>query len=461
MADNENVETEGSMIERMMKGEFDNIEIAEDSTAQEAVNEEAEEELNSGSNQAEEDGGESEDNPADNEDTKDDVSSGEEADLGSETNDMIDGEGQENDDKTDGTTDGKEPDNTLVESDKKDDVETKDQGDGSDSDNAEPNYKEEYEKLLNESKTYKDYYDTVTSEFTANGVKVKGFTDPKKVIQAQQALYGLEDKFSALKKYREFHAPLEKRGMVKDQAKFDLAMNIMDGDKEAIKAHMKALNINPIDLDLEEVAYNRVPTTSSEIEMNLDDVLSTSQSVGIRDQVEQVLYKDWDQDSVIDLLSTEGSRKMFVEHMTPNEHGQSVFKTVQAKAKEMSMIDNGSGFRDLSSIEKYNIALRELEAEHARQQAPAKTTAEVVKDTVSRAEAAEAKRIADAEAKAIEKYKAELDKKNKEADDARKKAASVSQSKVAPKKDKKEPDPMKLQGENFMDYWKQLEKFGR
>ena len=461
MADNENVETEGSMIERMMRGEFDNIEISEDSTAQEAVNNEDDEELNSGSIQSEEDGGESEDNLADDEDTKDEVLSGDETSLDSETNDMIDGEGQENDDKVDGIADGKEPDNTLVDSDKKDDVETKDQGDGSDPDNAELNYKEEYEKLLNESKVYKDYYDTVTSEFTANGVKVKGFTDPKKVIQAQQALYGLEDKFSALKKYREFHSPLEKRGMVKDRAKFDLAMNIMDGDKEAIKAHMKALNINPIDLDLDEVAYNRIPTTSSEIELNLDDVLSVSKSVGIKDQVEQVLYKDWDQDSVIDLLSTEGSRKTFIEHMTPDENGNSIFKAVQAKAKEMSIIDNGTGFRDLSSIEKYNIALRELEVEHARQNAPTRAHTDVLKDTLSKAEAAEAKRIAEAETRAIEKYKAELERKNKEADDARKKAASVSQSKVAPKKDKEKPNPMKLEGESFMEYWKKLEKFGR
>lgn len=470
MADkiNDNEETEGSMIERMMRGEFDDIEISEEipggtssddtddtDTAQEAVNNDKEDESQDDES-ADDD---------DNEDTEDIDSDSEDDESDSETNEEIDGDAQENDDDTDGTTEDEDSVTAPVESDSESDSETKDQSDDNDSENDEPNYKEEYEKLLSESKTYKDYYDTATSEFTANGVKVKGFTDPQKVIQAQQVMYGLEKKFSNLKKYRQFHAPLEKRGMITDQSKFDLAMNIMDGDVEAMKAHMKSLDIDPVDLDLDEVNYQGKTTTSSNIELGLNDIIDASTNAGIKPDVERVLFNEWDEDSVVDLLSTEASRSAFITHMKPDAEGNSLFKTVSQKAKEMSLLN--SGFSDLNSIQKYNAALAEFEKENKSQaEQRGSTNAEEnnsstgVNDAIAEAKAAEAKKIADAEAKAIEKYRLELEQKNKAADEARKKAASLNTKKTVKKQVKKEADPMKLEGESFMDYWKQLERAG-
>lgn len=451
-----NNETEGSMIERMMRGEFDDVEITEsvdgsDDPAQVAVNNDD----NSG-----------DDISADNDDNDDDTAS-DDADAAVDvddldTNDQGDGADLDNDDSTGDSTNEDGSVNDPVDSDSGSDAETKDQGDGNGTDNDEPNYKEEYEKLLNDSKTYKDYYEKVTSEFTANGVKVKGFTDPEKTIQAMQAMYGLEDKFSKLKKYKKFHAPLEKRGMITDQAKFDLAMNIMDGDKEALKAHMKSLNIDPIDMDLDEVDYQGTSTTSSDIELGLNDVIDASANAGIKHDVERVLYNDWDQDSVVDLLSTENSRNLFIEHMKPDANGNSIFKAVTARAREMSVMN--PGFADRNSIQKYNAALNELEREQNEQSQKnggSETASKPsVKDALAEAQASEAKKVADASSAAVAKYKLEMEEKNRVADEARKKAASVSQKKTVKATTKKEVNPMKLEGESFVDYWKQLTRVG-
>lgn len=480
MAD-ETQETEGSMIERMMKGEFDGMEISEElpvgDPADSAVNDEeqnneGEQANNSGSELADEgtegtdevaNGAEVSADETGDEDTEDTGSTDESDSDDTETTEQNDGDATD----TDGTTgdDSEDTDsvNAPVGSDSDEKVETKDQGDGADAETAEPNYKEEYAKLLEESKMHKDYYDTVTSEFTANGVKVKGFKDPQKVIEAQQALYGLNEKFTALKKYRQFHAPLEKRGMVKDKAKFDLMMNIMDGDKEAMKTHMKALDIDPIGLDVDEINYQGQSTTSSEVELNLNDVLDASQNAGVREQVESVLYKDWDEESVVDLLSTEGSRNMFISHMQADENGNSIFNAVSTRAKQMAMTPGNNGFADMSSIQQYNVAMKEMEREYANQ-APQRGSeqSESVTDAIAQAEQAEAKRTTEASAAAVEKYKLELENKNKVADEARKKASSVSTKKTVKKRSsKKQTDPMKLEGDNFMDYWKQLERVGR
>lgn len=474
-------ETEGSMIERMMRGEFDSIEISEEVPTDDSDSLDADDNTDSDDNidtdidsaqaAVNDDDDNSDDNSDDDSnlnsdsDDNDDTASVDSADDDnvddSDTNNQDDGTDSDNDDNTDDSTDDDDSVNDPVASDSDSDTDTKDQDDGLDSDNDEPNYKEQYEKLLEDSKLHKDYYDKVTGEFTANGQTVHGFKDPDKTIQAMQAMYGLEDKFSKLKKYKKFHAPLEKRGMITDQAKFDLAMNIMDGDKEAMKAHMKNLNMEPIDFDMDEVNYKGQSAVSSDIELNLNDMLDVSATAGIKQDVERVLYNDWDQDSVVDLLSTEGSRNMFVEHMKPDADGNSVFNTVSSKVKEMSVLN--AGFSDQNDIQKYNAALQELEKEYSEEQARTHESDQAkssVNDAIAEAQSAEAKKISDAEEAAVSKYKLELENKNKVADDARKKAASVSQKKTVKKNVKKEPDPMKLEGDDFMDYWKRLERAG-
>ena len=168
---------EKSMMERMLAGEIDGLEIIDDGVTDEG----AEEIVDTPEN-------------INNEDTEVEETTEDNA----ETEDTDDGQDQENVESEVEET----PENTLVESGNEEEAETEQKSDGSDGENAEIDYKKKYEELEKQSAKYKDYYDKVTSEFSANGKTVKGFTDPNKVIQAQQALYGLEEKFAMFKKYR-------------------------------------------------------------------------------------------------------------------------------------------------------------------------------------------------------------------------------------------------------------------
>jgi len=438
---------EKSMMERMLAGEFDGLEIIDDGAATEGAEEIVDTPESIG-----------------NEDTE--VEEATEGNI--ETEDTGDGQDQENVESEVEET----PENTLVESGNEEDAETEQKSDGSDEENAEIDYKKKYEELEGQSAKYKDYYDKVTSEFSANGKTVKGFTDPNKVIQAQQALYGLEEKFAMFKKYRPYHAPLEKRGMIQNQEKFDLAMNIMDGNKEAIAKHLRDLSIDPItDLELDEESnYQVEPTTASEIDLAIDDVLDTASTIGVKQDVERVLFNEWDDKSVVNLLSTPESRNVFIEHMKKDESGNSIFNEVTARVKEKSALAGGTGFSTLSSIEKYNTALQEISEEKSQNQAvqAQEPTTQVTPDmstAISSAEKAIADKIAAAKAEAIEEYKRKLETSNNKSgnSEARNRAASLSTKHTAPssKSDQsKTADPMKLEGKDFMDYWTKLQRVG-
>ena len=269
---------------------------------------------------------------------------------------------------------------------------------------------------------------------------------------------------------RDSHAPLEKRGMIQDKEKFDLAMNIMDGNKEAIIKHLRDLNIDPVtDLDVdEETNYQIEPTTASEIDLAIDDVLDTASTVGVKQDVERVLFNEWDDKSVVDLLSTPESRNLFIEHMKKDENGNSIFNEVTARVREKSALAGGTGFSTLSSIEKYNVALQEISQEKSQnqitQQAPDTQTTPDMSTAISNAEKAIADKIAAAKAEAIEEYKRKLEANNKSGNsEARNRAASLSTKHTAPSNknnQSKEVDPMKLDGKDFMDYWTKLQRVG-
>ena len=110
---------------------------------------------------------------------------------------------------------------------------------------------------------YKEFYEKVAlAKFTANGREVEGFKNPEDLIRAQQMLHGYSDKMKVFKEYKKFLKPLEERGVVSDPEKFNLAMSLLDGDPEAIKKILKEKNIDPMELDLDDIKYspkNKLP----------------------------------------------------------------------------------------------------------------------------------------------------------------------------------------------------------
>lgn len=87
----------------------------------------------------------------------------------------------------------------------------------------------EYERL-------KKFYDEIANaEFIANGKKVKGFTDPSKIIRSQQMLHDYSNKMRGINEYKPYLKALKEKGIIGDEEKFNFAMSLLDGDKATIK----------------------------------------------------------------------------------------------------------------------------------------------------------------------------------------------------------------------------------
>jgi len=304
---------------------------------------------------------------------------------------------------------------------------------------------------------YKSFYDAVVNtEFTVNGRKTKGFSDPKKIIQSMQMAGGYSDKMAGFKKYRPFMAPLQERGMLDDQSKFDLAMNIIDGDKEAIKKHLQSLEIDPIDLDMEAIDYSRKITTASDASLIVDDAIERAKSGGYEDRFRQVIGKEWDEASFNEFVDNPAVRNDLLAHMETGAYDK-----VTDRMAEMRRLDFNGAYGNLSTISQYRAAVADLqrEAEATPSKAPVapvKAPTKTVKEKPSVKEEKAKIRQARKEAE----YKKEVEAKNAKVAKQRKRATSMSK-----KKPKTRPaakfDPMKVEGEELDALMEHLINGGR
>lgn len=393
-----------------------------------------------------------------------------------ETNDVdiADEDDTEFDSDIDEDTEGKESES--------DDTETNDESDGSDQDTEDSDEEEDSENTPveqddegNEADTnvsddsdadqdaastgidaaeyerYKKFYDTIANaEFNANGKKVKGFTDPDKIIQAQQMAYGFSDKMASFKQYRPYMASLKERGMLEDPSKFNFVMDLLDGDPEALKKHLQTLKVDPLDLDMENVAYSGAKNhLTSREELVLEDALEQAKQYGAEDKLRTALAKEWDAESFNEFLTVPEVRRDLLEHMATG-----AYDLVQDRIAEMKTLDVSGTFSSMKATDQYRQAVQSLTADAQRmnnsgsngQTASTKeATAQRVapKPTIG-SKAAESA----AKAKQEAEYKRNLEEKNRKAEEARKKATSVSKKKVSTTETKKF-DPLALEGDEL------------
>lgn len=300
---------------------------------------------------------------------------------------------------------------------------------------------------------YKAFYDAVVNtEFVVNGRKTKGFADPQKIIQSQQMAGGFSEKMAGFKQYRPFMAPLKDRGMLDDQAKFDLAMNLVDGDKEAIKAHLQSLKIDPLDLDMEKIDYSGKSNVATQESLVIEDVMARAKDAGIEDKVRQVVGTDWDAESFQEFIGNEAVRNDLLKHI---ETGS--YDTVQDKMAEMSRLDYNGTFGSMSTINKYRTAVRELQSAPVAPVAPVvQPTAETVKKASVKSEKAKI-----AQSRKESEYKQKAAKQENKLTQQRKRAASMSKKKSKPKVVKKAFDPMEQEGQDLDALMQHLISGGR
>jgi len=441
MADNIEKEAEFTedIFDSMLHGTFEEPE-AEAEGEDESVEEDADtaEDFDNNDEDHEdtdqEDESETEEEPDDTGDGEDDEDS-EELDEDEEENSPVD---EDSSDDEGSDTEGEEEDSDDeedLEADEGTDEESEDEADTEDeADVADPE--------TTDGIDYKAFYDTVVNtEFVVNGKKTKGFSDPQKVIQSMQMAGGFSEKMAGFKQYRPFMSPLKDRGMLDDQSKFDLAMNLIDGDKEAIKQHLQSLDIDPLDLDMEQIDYAGKSNVASNESLVIEDAMERARGMGIEDRVRQVIGKEWDAASFQEFVSNDAVRNDLLNHMSTGDYDR-----VQDKMAELSRLDYNGAYGNMNTIGKYRAAVGELQREQANNPAPAAPTPPV--KAVKKAPSVKAEKAKIEQARKEEKYKVAAAEQEAKRTQQRKKASSMSKKK-AKAKPKAKFDPLKVEGEEL------------
>jgi len=385
-----------------------------------------------GSNGTEED--EDESNDANDEDT--DGSKSDDADT--DTNDQIDGDDQDTED----ADEDEDQANALVG---KDNEGNDDEGAEADTQDADLGTETQAIDAA-EYERYKKFYDKLTTaEFVANGKKVKAFTDPDKILQSQQMSYGFGPKMAAIKEYRPFLTTLKEKGFLENPDKFNFAMDLLDGDPEALKKHMQTLNVDPIDLDMDSVSYSGKNHLTSKEALVLEDTIEIAKNYGVEEKLRATIGKEWDTESFNEFLTVPEVRKDLLDHMATG-----AFDLVQDRIAEMKTLDISGSFTSMKATDQYRQAVQSLTADAARmnQQEVSYNKEATTKPAATRPTV---NKDAELAAKQEAEYKRNLEAKNLKAEEARKKAVSVSKKKASTATQAKF-DPLALTGKEFDDY---------
>ena len=384
-------------LEKMISGTHVNAEIADDELESEEVDTEDTTEIDDTEDHIE--------------DTDQETESAEEEETNEENDDSA-GETSE-------TTDDDQEENTQDDAD-----ESEDESEATE----EINYKEFYEKVA-------------LAKFTANGREVEGFKNPEDLIRAQQMLHGYSDKMKVFKEYKKFLKPLEERGVVSDPEKFNLAMSLLDGDPEAIKKILKEKNIDPMELDLDDIKYSPKNKLPSDAQLLIEENYEQAENLGVGDKFNRVISKDWDIASLQEFVSNSSVRADLLQHLKDG-----TYDIVQSEIKKMELLDSTGVLDGMNSVEKYRAAVVRLQQNRVAAQ-PKKVVVPAANVVDKVAEADKARKAAEFKLKAAEK--------EREIDEQRKLAASMSKKKVA-SKPKPAPKLEELKGDAFRDEFKKM-----
>ncbi len=140
-----------------------------------------------------------------------------------------------------------------------------------------------------DSSEYKTYYESIMAPIKANGheVTIKSAADARTLIQKG---LNYDDKMVAIKPVRLAGKALERAGIIRDGVIDEDALNRMidfnNGDIEVVKARLKELEIDPLDLDLDDTNYQASDYVPDEHSVALDDI---QRELDVRGSTEKVV----------------------------------------------------------------------------------------------------------------------------------------------------------------------------
>lgn len=187
-----------------------------------------------------------------------------------------------------GDSDEGEPEENADEDDSEEDSEPEEA-----EQEEETQAEEDEEKSDSESEKYKDFFNSITSEFKANGKMMK-VEDPNDIIRLMQMGANYNRKMAALKPNMKMLKMLEKANLLNEE-KLSFLIDINQKEPKALAKLLADSKVDPMDLDLEgSENYKPSDYTVDEREIDLDDVIAEIRDTDTFKQTINLVSNQWD-----------------------------------------------------------------------------------------------------------------------------------------------------------------------
>ena len=185
---------------------------------------------------------------------------------------------------------------------------------------------------------YKKFYETVTQDFKASGKIIPGVKDPEKFVKALQMATDYALKTAALK-------PALKRVKLLDGVTDEEFAEMLDFRKrnpEVIKKAIKEANLDPIDIDLEQINYVPQQVVPSDAEYEYREVVEELAKDSKFAITRALVLNELDSKSKEIVLTQPKALQALHEEITSGR-----FEQIQAQAVHLKTFGNYSHIPDL------------------------------------------------------------------------------------------------------------------
>jgi len=327
-------------------------------------------------------------------------------------------------------TDGSEETEEDIDIDQEQPEETTDETDK----NANLDIDEDVRRKLEEYEQLKKFKEALTgAKVDIDGFTVDGLSDPESIIQMQKKYAEMIGKVDTFDKQRPMLEALKKNGLLEDQNKLALVLEAANGNPDALKKLMKENEIDPMELDLDEIDESSIDPSKHlvpEIEIKFNDLLDTSAKLGIEEPFVDNVVKKWDSDSITKLINDDASKQHLLNHIKTGS-----FNKVQEEIKSLELRDLSGQFRHMSDFDKYVVASNSLAEKYVKKNEPQRLVEEQpVKEAVEQRE-----------------VKQKVENKNNRLEAAKKASKSSEQVDKSTAKTNKKRDLMDLDNDAFLE----------
>lgn len=205
---------------------------------------------------------------------------------------------------------------------------------------------------------YKKFYETVTQDFKASGKVIPGVKEPEKFIKALQMATDYALKTAALK-------PALKRVKMLDgisDEEFTEMLDFRKRNPEVIKKALKEANLDPIDLDLENIQYTPQSKIMSDADYEFKETiekLSQEDAVAFQ-RTQNIVLNELDSSSKTTVLSNP-----HILAALQSEVASGRFEKIQAQALQLKAF---GGYNNVPDIELYSFIANEMDKQALQKQ---------------------------------------------------------------------------------------------